>query len=151
MHVGNYLGLVHHSEQQLSNALMMVASHHGDEPDITQTCKLLASWSRANIESLKPLIERYAEEKSDEPERLTQVLFKEPRTGSLALLRNLHDLWLLANEVQLCWMVLLQAAKALRDKELEATCVSCSGQTKRQVAWLMSRIQQAAPQTLVVA
>ncbi len=151
MHVGNYLALVHESEQQLSNALMTVASHHSDEPDITQTCELLAEWSRKNVESVKPLVERYAEEKSDKPERLTQVLFEKPRTGSLALLRDLHDLWLLANEVQLCWMVLLQAAKALRDKELEATCVSCSSQTKRQVNWLISRISQAAPQALVVA
>ncbi|GAA6619516.1 hypothetical protein [Scytonema sp. NUACC26] len=151
MHVGNYLALVHHSEEQLNRALMTVASHHGDEPDITQICEFLAERSRVNIEALKPLIDRYAEEKSDEPERLTQALFKEPRTGSLALLRDLHDLWLMANEVQLCWIVLLQAARALRDKELEAVCEKCNGQTKRQIAWLMSRIQQAAPQALVVA
>ena len=151
MHVGNYLELLENSEQQLADALMMLAQHHGDEPDIEQTCELLASWSRQNLEKLKPLIERYSEEKSDEPERLKRDLFEEPRTGSLALLRDLHDVWLLASEVQLCWSVLEQAAKALRDRDLESVCTQCSAQTKRQVNWLLQRIQQAAPQALVVA
>lgn len=151
MHVGNYLGLVENSERQLADALMAIAQHHGDEPDIEQTCELLASWSRQNLEKLKPLIERYSEEKSDEPERLKRDLFEKPRTGSLALLRDLHDLWLLASEVQLCWSVLDQAAKALRDRDMEAVCTQCIAQTKRQVSWLLQRIRQAAPQALVVA
>lgn len=151
MHVGNYLGLLENSERQLVDALVTIAQHHGDEPDIKQTCELLASWSQQNLEKLKPLIDRYSDAKSDEPERLKQDLFKQPRTGSLALVRDLHDLWLLANEVQLCWMVLDQAAKALRDRELETACTECSAQTKRQIRWLLSRIQQAAPQALVVA
>lgn len=151
MHVGNYLGLVHTSEQQLADALIQVANHHGDEPDVEETCKLLSSWSRLHVEQLKPLVLRYAEDKSDEPERLNQVLFTEPRSGSLALMRDLHDLWLLASEVQLCWMVLDQASKALRDRELESVCSQCSEQTKRQLTWLLQRIRQAAPQTLVVA
>lgn len=151
MHVGNYLGLIENSEQQLADALMAISQHHGDEPDIEQTCELLASWSRQNLEKLKPLIERYSEEKSDEPERLKRDLFESPRTGSLALLRDLHDLWLLASEVQLCWSVLDQAAKALRDRDLESVCTECSAQTKRQVSWLLHRIRQAAPQALVVA
>jgi hypothetical protein len=43
MHIGNYLGLVHASEQQLADAFKQVAEHHGDEPDIYQTCMLLSS------------------------------------------------------------------------------------------------------------
>lgn len=151
MHVGNYLGLIHSSEQQLADALSTIADHHGDEPDILQTCQLLASWSRQHLELLKPLVDRYSGEKSDEPERLSKTLFEEPRTGSLALLRDLHDLWLLANEVQLCWTVLSQAAQALHDQELLTTCQQCSQETKRQISWLMTRIKQAAPQALVVA
>ena len=151
MHIGNYLGLVHNSEQKLAEAFKTIADHHGDEPDIMQICQLLGSWSEKHVEALKPFVDRYSEEKNDEPERLTQTLFEEPREGSLALLRDLHDLWLLANEVQLCWIVLDQAAKALRDKELESTCSQLSSQTKRQINWLLTRIKQAAPQSLVVA
>jgi len=151
MHVGNYLALVHNSEQQLADALVAVANHHGDEPDIAATCVLISTWSKAHVQELKPLVDRYSEQKNDEPEQLYKTLFDTPRTGSLALLRDLHDLWLLANEVHLCWMVLSQAAKALQDSELSTTCETCSDQTKRQIAWLLTRIKQAAPQTLVVA
>lgn len=151
MHVGNYLGLVHHSEQQLADAFKTIAEYHGDESDIYQTCLLLSSWSQQHVEALKPFVDRYSEQKSEEPERLTKTLFEEPRSGSLALLRDLHDLWLIANEVSLCWIVLLQAARALRDKELEAVCEKLDGETTRQVSWLMTRIKHVALQTLVVA
>lgn len=151
MYVGNYLGLVHTSEQQLADALIQVANHHQNEPDVEETCQLLASWSRSHLEKLKPPIDRYSKNKSDEPERLIQIRFDEPRSGSLGLMRDLQDLWLLANEVQLCWMVLEQASKALRDRDLESVCTQCSEQTKRQLTWLLHRIRQAAPQTLVVA
>ena len=151
MHVGNYLGLIHGSEEHLADALTKVADHHGDEPDIEATCRLLASWSRAHVGQLEPLVQRYQEHRSPEPADLERALFHGPRQGSLALLRDLHDLWLLANEVQLCWTVLEQAAQALRDEELEEVCQQCSKETRRQVAFFLTRIKQAAPQALVVA
>ncbi len=151
MHVGNYLGLLHGSETRLADAFERVADHHGDEPDIQATCRLLAGWSRQHLEQVRPLVERYQERRSPEPEALEHALFHGPRTGGLGLLRDLHDLWLMANEVQLCWTLLEQAAQALRDEDLERTCQTCSGETKRQVAFLLTRAKQAAPQTLVVA
>ncbi|WP_216329057.1 hypothetical protein [Deinococcus aestuarii] len=151
MHVGNYLGLVHGSEKRLVDALTRVAEHHGDEPDIEETCRLLASWSRGHIEHLKPLVQKYSEGKNPEPAALEKALFHGPRQGSLALLRDLHDLWLLANEVHLCWTVLEQAAQALRDDDLEQVCQECGKDTRRQIAFFLTRIKQAAPQALVVA
>lgn len=150
MHVGNYLGIVKASEEQLANAFFTVAEHHKDEPDIDSVCHLQAAWSRQHVEQIKPLCEKYSEQKNAEPERLYQVLFQGTRTGSLALLRDLHDLWLLANEVHLCWLVLDQAAKALRDQQFEKTCLECDQQTQRQLAFLLTRIKQSAPQTLIV-
>ncbi|MBW4534380.1 MAG: molybdopterin oxidoreductase [Xenococcaceae cyanobacterium] len=150
MHLGNYLGLVHYSEQQLADAFIAIAQHHGEELDVCQTCMLLSSLSQQHVQVLKPFVERYSEEKSEEPERLTTTLFEETRSGSLALLRDLHDLWLMANEVYLCWIVLFQAARALRDKELETVCEKLDGETKQQISWLMTRIKHVAPQTLVV-
>lgn len=151
MHVAEYLGLVHQSEQDLATAFRKVAKHHGDEPDILQTCQLLASWSDAHLEALAPIITRYREQREDEPEDLSEDLFRGPRTGAVALLRDLHDLWLLANEVKLCWTVLNQAARSLRDGELEKQCTELGAETERQILWLMTRIKQAAPQALVVA
>jgi hypothetical protein len=151
MHVGNYLGILHRSEQDLADAFKTIADHHGEEPDIYNMCKLLASWSEEHVEDIKPLVDRYSEEKSDEPDRLKQSLFEQPRSGSLALVRDLHDLWLLANEIHLCYIILLQAARALRDLEMEKICLPFDQQTERQILWLLTRIKQAAPQALVVA
>jgi hypothetical protein len=151
MHVGNYLGILHRSEQDLADAFKTIADHHGDEPDVYNMCKLLASWSDEHVQNIKPLVDRYSEEKSDEPDRLKQSLFEQPRSGSLALVRDLHDLWLLANEIHLCYIILLQAARALRDLEMEKICQQFDEQTDRQILWLLTRIKQAAPQALVVA
>lgn len=151
MHVGNYLGILHRSEQDLADAFKTIADHHGDEPDVYNMCKFLSSWSEEHVEDIKRLVDRYSEEKSDEPDRLKQSLFEQPRSGSLALVRDLHDLWLLANEIHLCYIILLQAARALRDLEMEKICQQFDEQTDRQILWLLTRIKQAAPQALVVA
>lgn len=151
MHVGNYLGILHRSEQDLADAFKTIADHHGDEPDVYNMCKLLASWSEEHVKEIKPFVDRYSEEKSDEPDRLKQSLFEQPRSGSLALVRDLHDLWLLGNEIHLCYIILLQAARALRDLEMEKICQQFDRQTERQILWLLGRIKQAAPQALVVA
>lgn len=151
MKLGNYLGLVENSEKQLAKALEKVARHHKDEPDIEQTCMKLSAWSVRHAGQVQPFLVRYSADKSDEPNEMEKVLFSQPRSGSLALLRDLHDLWLLANEVEMCWDIIGNAALALRDKELEAACAEFQAETKRQVAWLLARIKQAAPQALVVA
>lgn len=151
MHVGNYLGLVHGSEERLVDVLRQVAEHHKDEPDIEETCRLLATWSEKHLSYLKPLVQKYGENKNPEPDNMEKALFHGPRQGSLALLRDLHDLWLMSNQVQLCWTVLEQAAQALRDDELERVCQECGKETGRQTAFFLTRIKQAAPQALVVA
>ena len=65
-------------------------------------------------------------------------------------MRDLHDLWLLANESHISCIVLLQASMSLRDKELEAVCMKGDNGNRRQLAWILTRIKQAAPQALVV-
>lgn len=151
MHIGNYLELVHHSEQELAKAFHMVAQKHSEEPDVLVTCRLLASWSEQAVADLKPFIEKYQEQRNREPERLLKTLFDKPRTGSMALLRDLHDVWLMASETELCSIILRQAADGLRDKALTGVCDNIQKIAKRQLAWLLTRMKSAAPQTLIVA
>ncbi|MBF9142858.1 molybdopterin oxidoreductase [Hymenobacter properus] len=151
MHLGNYLGILENSEKQLCDAFEQVARHHKDEPDIEQMCHKLSAWSREHRGRVMGFVAKYSEDRSSEPKNLKRDLFDQPRKGSLALLRDLHDLWLLTQEVQLCWTVIKQAALALRDEELKATYEFCCARTKRQGDWLLGRIKQAAPQTLIVA
>jgi hypothetical protein len=151
MHIGNYIDMVHKGQQDLVKAFTKVSEHHGDEPDIKATCILLAGWSRMLTEKIKPFAEKYGEEKNNEPDRLMRDLFEGPRKGSMALLRDLQDLWLLAREAQLASIILEQAAFGLRDKELMTVCNDINGSAKRQISWLLTRMKSIATQTLIVA
>ena len=113
------------------------------------SCHLLASWSRQKAESACGFIVRYGSKRDSETDHLYSDLFQGPRRGGLALLRDLHDLWLLATEAQICWTLLGQAAQALRDDEFILACRENQATTTRQVAWLETRSKQAAPQTLI--
>jgi hypothetical protein len=78
-------------------------------------------------------------------------LFAGTRTGGLGLLRDLHDLYLMASEVDISWTLVGQAAQGVRDKALFETVTSCDGETATQLRWLRTRMKQAAPQALLVA
>jgi hypothetical protein len=151
MHLAHYLGLIHRSEIELANAFREVATAHRDDADVFHLCQMLAGQCDQHAEKLKPFVDRYGEEAPEEPERLHNDLFGGTRTGGLGLLRDLHDLCLMATEVDLAWTVIKQAAQGNRDKELFAAVTACEGETAIQIKWLRTRIKEAAPQALLVA
>ncbi|RZL04528.1 MAG: molybdopterin oxidoreductase [Hymenobacter sp.] len=151
MHLTTYIGLLEDSEKQLTDAFAHVAHKHRDEPDIEQMCQKFSAWSRNHHGKIMGFVEKYSEEREDEPAQLRRDLFAPHRSGALALLRDLHDLWLLTQQVQLCWTVIRQAALGLRDEDLKECATYCAARTKRQTDWLLGRVKQAAPQTLLVA
>src|SRR4051794_17167553 len=151
MRLTNYLGLVHRSETVLAEAYRQVAEAHKDEADVFRLCQVLAEQCDQHAERLKPFVDRYGEEAPEEPERLHNDLFGGTRTGGLGLLRDLHDLYLMANEVDISWTVIKQAAQGARDKKLLEAVTSCEGETQVQIKWLLTRIKEAAPQALLVA
>jgi hypothetical protein len=151
MHIGKYIDLVHRTEKDLVDAFKLVSKAHSDEVDVEQTCLLLSSWSEKLAYELGPIAERYKKESDKEPDRLTKTLLKKARKGSMALLRDLHDLYLIVSEVLVCCIILKQGGIALSDNELVAACEEIERQSKRQLSWLLTRMKSAAPQTLVVA
>jgi hypothetical protein len=151
MHLAHYLGLLHRSESSLADGFREVAQTHGDEPDIFHLCHILAEQCDSHAEQLEPVARRYQEEAPDEPERLHNALFSGTRSGGLGLLRDLHDLYLLATECEISWTIVEQGARGARDEELEQAVGRCLPQTTTQTLWLRTRMKQAAPQALVVA
>jgi hypothetical protein len=151
MQLAHYLGLQHKAERDLAAALRTVAHGHAAEPDVHHTCLLLAGWSDEHSERLSPFIDRYGEDAPPEPDRLYHELFGQgTRSGGLGLLRDLHDLYLMSCECDITWVMLGQAARAIRDVDLLAAVTGCERQTATQRAWLTTRMKQAAPQALVV-
>ena len=149
-HIADYIGLLDLSEQRLVKGFDQVRATHPDEPDIGPMCMKFAAWSRTASEELQVFAARYGERREGEPERLDEALLKQRKQGGFDLLRDLHDLWLMVNESLISVTVLEQAAQALRDTELQEVLGRIQDRNERQRTWLMTRIRQAAPQTLVV-
>jgi hypothetical protein len=151
MHLANYLGYLHKAELHLAEAYRGVALAHAAEADVFHTCNTLAEQCEAHAEKLGPFVERYGEEAPAEPDRLYHELFGGARSGGLGLLRDLQDLYLMANACDISWTMIGQAARGVRDEELLEVVGSCEGQTGTQIKWLKTRMKQAAPQALLVA
>lgn len=149
-HVAKYLGLLKDAEHEIAAAFTKVADHHKDEPDIVQTCQLFAATSRVHEKAIERFTSIYGEASDHEASRVKDSIFHGPRSGGFGLVRDLHDLFLLTTEAHLGWMILLQTAQALRDREFIAACTKLGGETDGQRSWLQTRIKQAAPQALLV-
>ncbi len=151
MHLATYLGLLHTGEQTLGASLRQVADGHVGESDVHHQLSMLATWCDAHADALAPLVDRYGEHPGGEPERLHAVGLSETRTGGLGLLRDLHDLYVLASYVDVAWTLVGQAAQGARDQEAVAVVRRCESETSRQLDLLRTRMSQAAPQALLVA
>jgi hypothetical protein len=147
-----YLSLLAESESTLAKSFRQVAEGHGEEPDVYFLCLSLAQQCDEHRAKLDTVIERIGEAPAgDEPERLHADAIAQTRTGPLGLLRDLQDLYLLASLTDVTWTMVQQAGRALRDQQLLEVVSSCDKETKVQQRWLLTRMKQAAPQTLVVA
>jgi hypothetical protein len=153
MKLSSYLGLLHKAERTLGESYRQVAHGHGHEPDVHFLCEMLAKQCDAHERALTPAVERYGENTNsdNEPERIHATGLSETRSGPLGLLRDLQDLYILANFVDCTWMMVKQAGQALRDRELLSIVSQCDTETTVQIAWLKTRMKQAAPQALIAS
>ena len=151
MHLAHYLTLLERSQRNLAAGFRAVGEAHVADADIAITCAKLARQCDGHAEQLAPFAGRYGEDAPAEPERLHGEPFAGTREGGLGLLRDLHDLYLMACECDIVWTLVGQAAQGARDKELLTLVQSCEGETAIQLSWLSGRMKQAAPQALVVA
>lgn len=149
MHVAIYLGLICDAERTLAASLRTVADGHAAEADVHHLGHQLAAQCDAHAEALAPLVQRYGSQPDDEPERLAAQGLSQVRTGPVGLLRDLQDLYLLAGFVDITWTLLGQAGSAARDTDILHIVGTCEKQTATQLAWLRTRLTQAAPQALI--
>ena len=151
MYLANYLGYLHRAEDDLAEGFRKVGEAHAADADVYYTAETLAHQCDAHSEALAPFVERYGEDAPTEPDRLYHELFDGTREGGLGLLRDLHDLYIMANACDITWTMIGQAAQGARDTELLAIVEACEGQTATQIRWLKTRMKQAAPQALLVS
>jgi hypothetical protein len=151
MHLRSYIGLLDTGERTLAASYRQVADGHRAEVDVHHLCHQLARQCDRHVEALAPLVERYGEDPQREPERLHAEGLSSTRSGGLGLLRDLHDLYLLANYLDIAWTIVGQAGQGAGDQQVIDIVAGCEGDIATQVKFLQTRLKQAAPQALLVA
>lgn len=150
MHLADYIGLLLASEERIARGWEKLRKSHPTTPDIRPQSTLFMTWSRENTAAIRPYADKYGERREGEPEALDKALLVPRRPNAFGLLRDLQDLWLMVNESTISAAVLLQGARALGDRDLERELSGIETRNERQRTWLLTRIRQAAPQTLAV-
>lgn len=151
MHLATYLGLLETGLATLASSYRQVATGHPDEADIVTTCRRFADECDRQTARLGPYVRSYGSHPDGEPERLHADGLARTRTGGLGLLRDLHELYLLACYLDIAWTMVAQAAKGDRNTDLDATVTRNASATETQLQWLRTRMKAAAPQALLVA
>jgi hypothetical protein len=150
------------AELDLADELRKVGERHAVEHDVYHLSHTLAKQCETHVERLRPFAERYDAPREHEPDeagplgemletlrhKTSELIGRQP-TG-LLLLNDLRHLFLSAQDVGLLWVMVAQAAQALRDAELREACTECHTETIAQMNWLLTRIKTAAPQALTV-
>lgn len=151
MHLVTYLRFLHTTEETLAGSYRTVSDGHFGDGDVHWTTARFARQCVAHAQALAPVLERSAPAEEPGPERLHVQGMTSARSGPVGLLRDLQDLYQLANLVDITWTLTGQAASATRDGELADITRRCGEEATVQLDWLRMRMKAAAPQTLVVA
>ncbi|HEY1176391.1 MAG TPA: hypothetical protein VGF17_09555 [Phytomonospora sp.] len=151
MHLPTYLTLLATAERTLATSYRRVAHGHADEADVRYTCDRFDRQCVGRAEALVPVIRHYQDRLEPEPDRLHPSAIPAARPGPVGLLRDLQDLYQLANLVDITWIMVGQAAAGARDRTLLDVVDRSGPEVAEQLAWLRTRMRAAAPQTLLVA
>jgi hypothetical protein len=149
-HLADYLGYLEECETQLAQAAASLRERHPREPEIQQTGGQLERWALQHLADLRPLMDRYGTRRLGEGRKLRQVLLTARKPGGYGLVRDLHDLWVLSQGPKIAVVVLLQAARALRDPEFGSLLDRIAEEHERQSEWILTKLKQSAAQALVV-
>jgi hypothetical protein len=98
----------------------------------------------------RPFIDRFREQGDDEPKRLRAAMFQGPRVGTLGLMRDVHDLWLLAQDAWIGWLALTRVARALEEKELAEKCNHNGAESSLIAEWCHTQFKSHIAQALLM-
>jgi hypothetical protein len=158
--IGQLLDDLHDAEADLAHQYRIVAERQAAEQDVYYLCHTLAQQADEHAGHVRAVAEKFGTTLSEPgAERLTNVLSglrhktsellgRRPESG-LLLLRDLRELFLMAQEVNIHWLALGQVAQAVRDHDLLDEVSDLHKQTLTQIKWLKTRLKEATPQVLI--
>lgn len=150
---------VQDAESDLAKELRSIGERHAVEHDLYHLGHTLANQCSDHLEQLALFATRYGAKPRDggvagSPSLLETLRHKSAELlgrsemSGLLLLRDLRNLYLSAQEAEIAWVILAQAAQAVRDRELLQTVSLCHEEAEARGKWLRTRIKEAAPQVL---
>src|SRR5205085_7339150 len=148
--LADYLGLLEDLLGQMAEASVALRERHPGDPEVQSAGRLLETWSRLHLSDLMPFADRYGRKPRREGQKLRSALLGSKKPGGFGLVRDLHDLWVLAHGAKIAIITLTQAARTLRDQPLETVLARISFENERQIAWILTKLKHSAPQALVV-
>ncbi len=81
-------------------------------------------------------------------EKGSELVGRRPESG-LLLLRDLRELYMMASEASINWVILGQGAQAAKDQELLQVTKECHPDTLRTLKWTNTKIKETSPQVLM--
>jgi hypothetical protein len=159
--IGQLLEDLHDAETDLAHEYRIVAERQAAEQDVYYLCHTLAKQADTHAERLRGIAQRFGKDLSEpRSDRLANImagvrhktseaLGRRPESA-LLLLRDLRQLFLMAQEANIHWLALGQVAQAVRDHDLLDEVSGLHKETLTQIKWLKTRIKESAPQALVI-
>ena len=150
---------VQRAEKELAGELRKIGERHAVEHDLYHLGHTLARRCEEHLERLEPFAQRYdapaASGGAGESSGLLETvrhksaeLLGHSEASGMLLLRDLRNLYLTAQEAEIAWVTLAQAAQAARDRELLLAASECHEEAEACGKWLRTRIKESSPQVL---
>jgi hypothetical protein len=150
---------VQDAEADLAKELRTIGERHAVEHDLYHLGHTLAKQCADHLERIAPFVDRYGATERDDGvaesaglletlrHKSAELLGRSEMSG-LLLLRDLRNVYLTSQEAEIAWVILAQAAQAVRDRELLQVVSLCHEEAEARGKWLRTRIKEAAPQVL---
>ena len=148
--VAHYLGVVTATEEQLRDALVLVAERHERNYEIARGATVLAIWCAEALRRLEPLRARYGTLPSEAAELLRASLLSGTRVGVVGELNDISDLATLIQKAEMTWTILVQGGRELHDDTLIDVASKARDHSRRQLAWCLTMIEHEAPDAIAV-
>ena len=159
MKLGKAISDVQSAETDMAKELRAIGERHAVERDLYHLGHTLARQCAEHLERLAPFADRYggghAGDSVGESPRILEMLRRKSaeflgrsEMSGLLLLRELRNLYLTAQEAEIAWLILAQATRAVRDRELLQIAGVCHEEAETRSKWLRTRIKESAPQVL---
>jgi hypothetical protein len=146
--VAHYLGVVAAAEEELRDALLVVAERHGSNYEIARGATILGTWSAEHLTRLSTLSPQYGAA-ADESGGSPREALRAAPTGVAGELSDLCDLASKAQKAEMTWTIVVQGAKEVHDDRLLDVAMACRDHARRQLAWLRTAIEHAAPDAFI--